>query len=165
MKINVVNASAASVEQAFASHIEKSVREEACRRSGAISYEVSIEAKDDGGARVQVDRVMSPEVPDFIKKFVGDNIAIRQVEEWGAPDSKGTRTAQVKLTIKGQPASMDGLAVLSAEGSGSREVISGDVNVAIPLFGRKIEPEVVKVIEAALRLEQQVGNEWVQQNS
>jgi uncharacterized protein DUF2505 len=165
MKLIVENSSSATVEQTFSSHIEKSVREEACRQSGAISYDVSIEQKSDGGARVQVDRVMAPDVPDFIKKFVGDSISIRQVEEWGAPDSKGTRRASVKLTIKGQPATMVGSAVLSADGSGSKEIVTGDVKVAIPLLGRKIEPEIVKVIESALRIEQRVGDEWVASQS
>ncbi len=165
MKLRVENTSPATVEQIFSSHLEKGVREEACRQSHAISFQVSIDRGDDGSARVQVDRVMAPEVPDFIKKFVGDSLSIRQVEEWGPPDAQGTRTAKVRLTIKGQPASMDGTAVLAADGTGSREVVSGEVKVAIPLLGRKIEPEIVKVVEAALRIEQRVGNEWVQQNS
>ncbi|MDQ2837837.1 MAG: DUF2505 domain-containing protein [Actinomycetota bacterium] len=163
MKLTVENSSSATVEQTFASHVEKSVREEACRQSGAISYEVSIAQNADGGARVQVDRVMAPEVPDFIKKFVGESISIRQIEEWGPPDAQGSRTASIKLTIKGQPATMVGSAVLAANGSGSKEVVTGDVKVAIPLLGRKIEPEIVKVIEAALRIEQRVGDEWVAQ--
>lgn len=165
MKLRVENTSAASVEQTFASHVEQSVREEACRRSGAISYQVSIDRAEDGGARVQVDRVMAPTVPDFVQKFVGDSISIRQVEQWGAPDGNGTRTAAVQLTIQGQPASMVGSAVLSAAGAGSIEVVSGEVKVTIPLLGRRFEPEIVKVIEAALRIEQQVADEWLRANS
>ena len=150
------------MEETFASHVEKSVREEACRQSGALSYHVVVEPSDDGGARVQVDRVMAPTVPDFIQKFVGDSITIRQVEQWSAPDGRRWPPGTVKLTIKGQPASMDGSAVLSPDGTGSTELVTGEVKVAIPLLGRKIEPEIVKVIEAALRIEQRVGDEWVQ---
>ncbi|MEO6700810.1 MAG: DUF2505 domain-containing protein [Jatrophihabitantaceae bacterium] len=164
MKLTVAHSSAASVEQTFASHLEKSVREEACRQSGALSYQVDISPAADGGALVQVDRRMAPTVPDFIQKFVGDSIEIRQIEQWSAPAADGSRRASIKLTIKGQPASMVGTAVLSADGDGSREVVTGDVKVAIPLLGRKIEPEIVKVIEAALRIEQRVGDEWVQAN-
>jgi hypothetical protein len=162
MKLSVAHTSSASVEETFASHVEKSVREEACRQSGALSYQVVVEPADDGGARVQVDRVMAPTVPDFIQRFVGDSIAIRQVEQWSGPDPDGGRRASVKLTIKGQPASMAGSAVLSPDGTGSTELVTGEVKVAIPLLGRKIEPEIVKVIEAALRIEQRVGEQWVQ---
>jgi hypothetical protein len=165
MKMRVETSSPATVEQSFASHIERGVREQACRESGALSYDVLIETRADGGARVQVDRVMAPQVPDFIRKFVGDSIAIRQIEEWSAPGPTGTRTATVHLTIKGQPASMVGTAVLAPAPEGSTEVVTGDVKVAIPLLGRKVEPEIVKVIEAAVRIEQRVGQAWVTQNS
>ena len=165
MKMRVESSSSATVEQTFASHVDRWVREEACRESGALSYDVVIESMADGGARVQVDRVMAPQVPDFIRKFVGDSIAIRQVEQWSPPGPTGTRTATLNLTIKGQPASMVGSAVLAPAPEGSTEVVTGDVKVSIPLLGRKIEPEIVKVIEAAVRIEQRVGQAWVRQNS
>jgi hypothetical protein len=165
MKMRVESSSPATVEQTFASHLDRGVREQACRESGALSYDVQIEPRPDGGARIQVDRVMAPQVPDFIRKFVGDSIAIRQVEDWSAPGPTGTRTATVNLTIKGQPASMIGSAVLAPSPEGSTEVVAGEVKVAIPLLGRKIEPEIVKVIEAAVRVEQRVGQAWVRQNS
>jgi hypothetical protein len=165
MKMRVETSSPATVEQTFASHLDRGVREEACRQSGALSYDVAIESMADGGARVQVDRVMAPQVPEFIRKFVGDSIAIRQVEQWSPPGRTGTRTATLNLTIKGQPASMVGSAVLAPSPEGSTEVVTGDVKVGIPLIGRKIEPEIVKVVEAAVRIEQRVGQAWVRQNS
>lgn len=164
MKMRVETSSPATVEQTFASHLDRGVREQACRESGALSYDVVIEPAADGGARVQVDRVMAPQVPEFIRKFVGESIAIRQIEQWSAPGPTGTRTATVNLTIKGQPASMVGTAVLAPSPEGSTEVVSGDVKVAIPLIGRKIEPEIVKVIETAVRIEQRVGQAWVRQS-
>ena len=164
MKMRVETASAATVEQTFASRVERSVRERACRESGALSYDVRIEQAADGGARVQVQRVMAPQVPDFIRRFVGDSISIEQVEQWSPPGPTGTRTAQVLLTVKGQPASMSGSMVLAPAPEGSTELVTGEVKVGIPILGRRIEPEIVKVIEAALRIEQRVGQDWVRQN-
>ncbi len=159
MKLSETNTSDLTVHEAFAAHLEKSVRETACQESGALSWDVSITPVGDG-ARVQVDRVMPPEVPDFVKKFLGDTISVRQVEEWSGPAADGSRTATVKVTIKGQPASMTGSAALTPNGSGSKEVVEGDVKVAVPLIGRKIEPEIVKVIVAALKIEQRAGIDW-----
>jgi hypothetical protein len=161
MKLNVENRYSGTVEQTFASHVEKSVRELACKESGATSWTVTVTPAADGGATVQVDREMAPDLPDYIAKFVGDKIAIRQVENWSAPDASGGRSAKVKLTIKGQPVSMDATATLTPDGDGSREVVAGDVKVAIPLLGRKIEPEIVKVITAALVIEQRASEEWI----
>ena len=92
-------------------------------------------------------------------------MTIRQVENWSGPAGDGSRTATVKLTIKGQPASMDGRAVLSPDGTGSKEVVTGDVKVAVPIIGRRFEPDIAKVIEAGMRIEQQVGDEWVKANA
>jgi hypothetical protein len=164
MKLNVENHYAATVEQAFASHITKSVREEACRQSGAKSWSVDITEAGDGSARVQVDRTMSPQLPDYIAKLIGGSVTIRQIEEWAPAAADGSRTATVKLTIVGQPASMNGRAVLSPDGDGSKEVVTGDVKVAVPIIGSKFEPEIAKVIEAALRIEQRVGDDWVKAN-
>ncbi|HEX8078819.1 MAG TPA: DUF2505 domain-containing protein [Jatrophihabitans sp.] len=164
MKLRVETSAPATVEQIFASRVEQSVREQACRESGALSYDVLIEQSADGGARVRVQREMAPKVPDYIRRFVGESISITQVEQWSAPGPTGVRTAVVDVTVKGQPASMTGSMVLSPAPEGSTELVSGEVKVSIPFLGRQIEPEIVKVIEAALRIEQRVGQDWVRQN-
>ena len=161
MKLSVRHSSPASAEQIYASHLEQGVREEACRRSGAVSYDVRVRQAADGGARVEVERVLPAAVPDFIRRLVGDTITVRQVEDWSAADGRGAHRAEIRLTIQGQPASMVGVAELTPDGTGSQELITGDVKVAIPLLGRRIEPEIVKVIEAGLRVEHLVAQEWV----
>ena len=160
MKLSETTTSDINVEEAFEAHCEQSVREQACKESGALSWQVTIEEQG-GRTRIQVDRVMPPNVPDFVKKFLGETISVRQVEEWSAADADGTRKADVKVTIKDQPASMVGTAVLKAQGSGSVEVVEGEVKVNVPFLGKKIEPEIVKVITAALKIEQRVGVDWV----
>ncbi|MEO7259725.1 MAG: DUF2505 domain-containing protein [Jatrophihabitantaceae bacterium] len=164
MRLRVETSTPATVEQTFASRVEQSVREQACRESGALSYDVLIEQAADGGARVEVQRVMPAQVPDFIRRFVGESIAIGQVEQWSPPGPTGDRTAVVNVTVKGQPASMSGSMMLSPAPEGSTELVIGEVKVSIPFLGRQIEPEIVKVIEAALRIEQRVGQDWVRQN-
>lgn len=165
MKLTVENQYSGTPEQTFASHIAVEAREQACQESGAVSWDVAVERKPDGGAIVTVERVMKPQLPDYIQKFVGESISIRQVEDWSGPDADGSRTAKVRLTIKGQPATMDGTASIQPAGAGTREVVEGEVKVAIPLLGRKIEPEIVKVIDGALRIEQRVGEDWIKANS
>ena len=165
MELKVENRYAATVEQAYLTHVTESVRNEACRRSGAKSWQVTVTPTADGGATVQVERTLTPSLPDYIAKLIGNSVTIRQVENWSGPAGDGSRTATVKLDIKGQPASMNGRAVLSPDGAGSTEVVTGDVKVAVPIIGRKFEPDIAKVIEAGMRIEQQVGDEWVKANS
>jgi uncharacterized Zn-binding protein involved in type VI secretion len=164
MKLSEQSSSEATVEEAFAARCEQKVREQACRESHAISWDVSIVPAADGSVRIQVDRVMPPDVPDFIKKFLGATIQVRQVEEWGPTNSSGGRTANVKVTIKGQPASMVGKASLQPTEDGSTEIVEGDVKVNVPFLGKKIESEIASVIASALKIEQRVGLEWIRAN-
>ena len=161
MKLTVENQYSGTPEQTFASHLSVEAREQACRESGAISWDVTVTPGADGAATVQVDRVMNPNLPDYIGKIVGERVSIRQLEEWSPAAADGSRTAKIRLTIKGQPATMDGSADLKPSDHGTTEVVSGDVKVAIPFLGKKIEPEIVKVIESALRIEQRVGENWI----
>jgi len=144
----------------YAMQTEKRVREEACTRSGALSYEVTV-SRDGDTARVQIDRSMPAAVPEFVRKFIGDKVNIRQVEEWGAPDSTGTRTAKLRVTIQGQPATMDGSIVSTPSGAETVAQIDGEVKVAVPFLGKKIEPEIHKAILAAIRVDHEVGSEWL----
>jgi hypothetical protein len=164
MKMRMETTSPATVEQTFASRVEQGVREQACRESGALSYEVSISHAADGSAQVRVRRVLPAKVPDLVRRFVGESIPVDQVEQWSPPGPGGTRSASVQVTVQGQPASMSGSMLLSPAADGSTELVTGEVKVAIPFLGRQIEPEIVKVIEAALRVEQRVGQAWVSQN-
>jgi hypothetical protein len=164
MKLRVETTSRATVEQSFASRVEQGVREQACRESGALSYEVSIERAADGGVRVGVRRVMPAQVPDMVRRFVGESITVDQVEQWSPPGPTGTRTATVQVTVQGQPASMTGSMVLAPTAEGCTELVTGEVTVAIPFLGRRIEPEIVKVIEAAVRIDHRVGQAWVSEH-
>ena len=138
-------------------------RGEVCEATHALDYDVSVDELGDDTAKVVVCRTMPADVPDFIKKMIGETISIRQTEEWAEPGDDSRRTADVKITIKGQPARMDGTMVLGpgAQGAGARLVIEGDVAVRVPFIGKKIEAELAKGILAVVDDEQEVGDIWL----
>ncbi|MEO6604709.1 MAG: DUF2505 domain-containing protein, partial [Aeromicrobium sp.] len=96
---------------------------------------------------------------DFVKKLTGNTVKVKQTEVWGPPDADGNRSADVKVSIIGQPAEMVGTALLKGSGSGTEFTVKGDVKVSIPFIGKKIEPEVAKAIIASLREEVSYGME------
>ena len=96
-------------------------------------------------------------MPDFVKKLTGSTVKVKQTEVWSGPAADGSRTADVKVSIIGQPAEMVGTASLSPSSSGSAFVLNGDVKVSIPFIGKKIEPEVAKAIISSLREEVEFG--------
>ena len=109
-----------------------------------------------------VDRTVPADVPDMMKKFVGETIGVKQTEDWGAPAADGSRTADLLLEIKGQPAKLTGTITLQPNGDGCHELVEGDLAVSIPFFGKKIEPEIAKGIKAAIRAEEKTGQSWLE---
>ena len=56
-------------------------------------------------------------MPDFVKKLTGSTVKVKQTEVWSGPDASGNRSADVKVSIIGQPAEMTGKANLVANGA------------------------------------------------
>ena len=146
----------ADVEAVYGLLANQAFRTESCANQGATDYEVTVEESGDG-ATVTIVRTQDADMPDFVKKLTGKTVKVKQTEVWSAPDASGNRTADVKVSIIGQPAEMIGVAKLFARDGGSDFTIDGDVKVSIPFIGKKIEPEVAKAIRASLREEVEYG--------
>lgn len=151
----------ATVEQVYALVTDPKFRSAVCEATHALSYDVDVDKRPGGTALVTVRRTMPAEVPDFVKKFVGETIDVVQTEEWGAPDSRGHRSADLDVQIKGQPAKMTGTLDTQAAGAGARTSIRGELKVSIPFIGNKIEPEIAKALLAAVEAEQRTADKWL----
>ncbi|MFI5427608.1 DUF2505 domain-containing protein [Aeromicrobium sp. UC242_57] len=146
----------ASVEDVFGLLSDQAFRTESCANQGATDYEVTVVPSGDG-ATVTIVRTQAADMPDFVKKLTGSTVKVKQTEVWSGPDGDGNRTADVKVSIIGQPAEMTGKAELFARDGGSDFTVDGDVKVSIPFIGKKIEPEVAKAIKSSLREEVEYG--------
>ncbi|MEP6665729.1 MAG: DUF2505 domain-containing protein [Nocardioidaceae bacterium] len=162
MKISAeISYPSASPDQAYALTVDPEFRAAVCEATHALDYDVSVDEHDDKTATVVVTRTMPADLPDFVRKLVGETVDVVQTEEWGAPDEAGQRTADVIVQIHGQPAKMVGTMAIHSIGAGSLINIQGDLKVAIPLLGRKIEPEIANGIYAAVEREQETGSAWL----
>ena len=142
------------VESVYALITDPKFREQAVATVGGSDIEVTIEPEGDGHT-VTVIQTQPAKVPDFIKKFVGESVKVKQTETWGRSDGS-TRSADIRFTVIGQPVDMLGRAVLTGEGDVSF-VVEGDLKVNVPFLGRKIEPEIAKIISASLRSDVEQG--------
>ena len=143
------------VESVYALISDPAFREEAVAIVGGQDIEVAIEPSGDGHT-VTVIQTQPAKVPDFIKKFVGDSVKVKQTERWSGPDGNGNRSAEVKFTVIGQPADMLARVDLSGKGDVSF-VVDGELKVNVPFLGKKIEPEIAKIIAASLRSDVEQG--------
>ena len=157
MKINETHSYGdADVEAVFGLISSEAFRTEAAEDAGARDIDVDV-TESGGAVTITIVRAQPAEMPDFVKKLTGSTVKVKQTETWGEPDAQGTRTADVKVSIIGQPAEMLGTAVLEAKGGGTSFTVTGDVTVKIPFIGKKIEPEVAKAIKGSLKHEVELG--------
>lgn len=151
----------ASVADVMGIVLDPKFRAAVCEATMAIDHQVVIQRGEGGSAIVTVNRTMPAAVPDFVRRFVGETIALVQTETWRPDDGSGTRRADLTLSIVGQPASMAGSIVIAKTSDGVRETVSGGLVVSVPFIGRKIEAEIAKGIVAAAREEQETGRAWL----
>lgn len=151
----------ADPETVFALAMDERFRGAVCEATAALSYDVDIARHPDGAATVTIRRTMPAEVPDYVRRFVGETIDLVQTERWPAADAGRPRTAKLELVVRGQPAAMTGDVSIEAAGAGARTVIRGDLKVSIPFVGRAVEPEIAKAVLAAIDKEQQVADRWL----
>lgn len=158
MKFNETYAyGGADVDSVFGLISSQEFRTEAAKEAGASDVTVDVDGDGSGETTITISRTQPAELPDFVKKLTGETVKVKQTERWAAPSGDGTRTADIKVSIVGQPAEMLGTATLRPDGDGTSFTVEGDVKVAIPLLGRKIEPEVAKAIRASLEGEVELG--------
>jgi len=135
-------------------------RSAVCEATHALDCDVRIDEHGDDTSTIVVSRTMPADVPDFMKKMIGESVDVVQTENWSAPDDDGQRTAELVLQIKGQPVRMTGTATIvnpGSDGTAAEMRINGDLKVSIPFVGKKIEAEVAKGIYAAIKREQETA--------
>ncbi|MEO6472701.1 MAG: DUF2505 domain-containing protein [Aeromicrobium sp.] len=142
-----------SVEDVYANVSSEAFRSESCVKQRSAEYSVTVEENAIGGHLVTIVRATPADMPDFIKKFTGDTVKVKQTENWSGPAADGSRKADIKVRIIGQPAEFNGTSTLVTSGSDTNLVLAGDVKVSVPFIGKKIEPEIGKAILASLRYE------------
>ncbi|WP_158600625.1 DUF2505 domain-containing protein [Tessaracoccus antarcticus] len=123
--------------------------------SGATSHTVRIE-----GATTHME--MALEAPSDVAKFVGKTIHVTQRLAWGPADSQGVRRGTVDFGVAGMPVNVSAAAVLTPTGPDSCVgTYDGDLNVRIPLVGKKVETLVAPSINDAFAGLERRADEWL----
>jgi hypothetical protein len=80
---------------------------------------------------------------------------------WGAPSGDGSRTADITMTVLGQPVTLRGQLQMSPGGRGTVVALDGELKVAVPLLGKKLEQSAAPAVLAGFRTQQRVGDQWL----
>ncbi len=123
--------------------------------AGATSHDVRIEGRTSH-------MEMALEAPSDIRKFVGSTIHVTERLTWGDPDPTGVRHGTIDFSVAGLPVHISAAAVLTPSGaSNSTATYEGDLNVKIPLVGKKVESLVAPSIDDAFAGLERRATHWL----
>ncbi|MBD8868742.1 DUF2505 domain-containing protein [Nocardioides donggukensis] len=146
----------ATVDRVAAMLADPGFRESVLDRQGVLRRSVTVEP-DGAGRTVVLDYAHGVDrVPSFAKRFVGEEIPIRQVESWATESG-----ADIHTTIPGKPGDITGTATLEQRGSDVVQQVRLEITVKLPLVGGKVEDLVAGLLDKALRTENSVGRTWL----
>ena len=128
--------------------------------TGAVRHEASVTRLGDH-VTVRLLRVMPPDVPDFLRGFVGETIDLDQTDVWQPASSDGSRTGSIRIEMGGAPVQLTGGMTLVGTAAATAATIDARVKASIPLVGGRIEKAVHDAVVHAARIEEQVGRAWL----
>jgi hypothetical protein len=149
---------AAPPADVYAMMTDQRYLEEVCVASESISFNVSA-----GGSTTQTSRTLP--APESAARFTGPQLTVNDEVVWGNLSANGSRSGTVRMTVLGQPVNFKGEIRLSPGGRGSVVDVRGDLKVAVPLLGRKLEEAAAPAVMAAYRTQQEVGDRWLARNA
>jgi len=145
---------AAAPAEVYAMLTDERFLTEVCVASESLSYHVSVD-----GSATRTSRTLP--APDSAARFTGPQLTVNDEVVWAEAASDGSRSATVTMTVLGQPVTFKGGLRLSPGGRGSVVDVRGELKVAIPLLGRKLEESAEPAVTASYRTQQEVGNRWL----
>jgi hypothetical protein len=139
------------ISPSFAGHIAKEVK----------AQNLTMTSIDNGLTAVFT--MDSPNV-GVAQRILGPYLTLTKTVTWedSAPDS--TRLGRLTITVAGVPATVDGPLRLNEAPHGSSVVYTAELNVAIPLVGKKIEQMVEGYLSQIMAAWERVGNSWLKEN-
>lgn len=143
----------ATVDQVAAMLRDPAFREAVC---AAEKHLIAAEVSVNGDAVVVDQRQSADRIPGFAKKFVGPEMRIVQTEQWHGVDS-----GDVEVTIPGKPGRITGTNALRQDADAVTRTVTLDIEVNIPLVGKKIAALIGEKLESSLRSEERVARRWL----
>lgn len=128
----------------------------------ALRHDVSVEPAG-AGHRTRLHQFLPAEVPDFVRKLVGDQIEINEVITWGAAGPDGSRSGEVRVDVASAPVTLRGTIQLVPDpaGGATRQILDAKLKASVPLVGKKIEEAAAPAVAAGLTGMEELGQDWL----
>ncbi len=107
---------------------------------------VSCDPTPEGGVRLVQSRLLPDGVPSFLRRFLPKDGTVTQTDTWG-PAEGGLRAGTWEVSFPGSPGEVAGRTRIEPHGDGCRWVVTGTVQVSVPLLGGKAEGFLAPLVE------------------
>jgi Protein of unknown function (DUF2505) len=145
---------AAEPHEVYAMMTDQAYLEDVCVASESLSYDASA-----NGSSTRTSRTLSS--PESAARFTGPQLTVVEEVQWSDAGADGTRTGALTMTVLGQPVRVNGRLLLRPGGRGTTVELTGELKVAIPLLGRRMEESAAPAVLAGFRTQQRVGDRWL----
>jgi hypothetical protein len=144
----------ANPDRVYAMMTDSAYLEEVCRATHARASEVSVD-----GSTTKTSRRLP--APALAAKFTGPELTVVEEISWDQAGSDGGRSGRVKMTVTGQPVTLNGKVSLAPGGPGTVATLTGELKVSIPLVGKKMEEAAAPAVLAGFRAQEKVAASWL----
>ena len=151
----------ASLDRAVEMLADPDFAHERARASGAADSEAWVDGTANTAFTVSIRRtVPATSIPSEFRSFVGRDLHVRYTEAWQAP-SGDDRIGTFAVEIVGAPGHVGGALGLTPQADDCEFLATGEVKVAIPLFGAMVEKAVMDAVLKGLVLELTAADAWL----
>lgn len=130
------------------------------RAANAIGHEATV-ARAGDEVTIRLLRRMPPDVPDFLRRFVGETIDLDQTDVWQPAAADGTRHGRIAIDMIGKPVTLRGTMRLERDGGATVTTVDAEIKASVPLVGGKVEDAVHGGLLEAAKREEEVGRAWL----
>ncbi len=106
--------------------------------AGDTDVEVIRCEADGDGFVVETTRTVEIDLPGFAKKVLSPTNRMTQIETWEPADDDGARDGTFTIDVPGTPVRTDGVYELRPTNDGTTHTIKGNLQIKIPLIGKKL---------------------------
>jgi Protein of unknown function (DUF2505) len=145
---------AASPDQVYDMMTDQAYLEQVCIQSESISYDARV-----SGASTHTTRTLH--APESAARFTGSKLTVTEDVVWAKSSTDGSRRGDLAMTVLGQPVTLKGQLRMSPGGRGTVVDLTGELKVAIPLLGKKLEESAAPAVLAGFSTQQRVGDQWL----
>lgn len=162
MKLVHVMTYDAPAAEVYAMLTDPEFQERRAQAGNPVECAASVSSNGDGGATIEVSRLLAVELPGMLQRLTGDKIRIKETQTWvPGPADADTREGRLEVRIAGQSGGVDGTLRMTGTAKQTRIDLDATIKANLPLVGGKIESFVAEMLTKFLTKEEELGRAWL----